>query len=86
MHLEIHQRAVGRSRIPDLVDGNSLVEVKNVRYQAYAQQLKDDLAMAGNMPGGSVTVVLPMGAWASGPLQAAFDNPRIPIWQGSLPW
>jgi len=70
----------GRNRIPDQVYAQNIVtrnptalgEVKNVKYQAYTQQLKDDVTLVG--PRGTVDVFLPPGARVSKPLQEAFDN------------
>jgi RHS repeat-associated protein len=75
----------GRNRIPDQVYAQNIVtrnptalgEVKNVKYQAYTQQLKDDVTLVG--PRGTVDVFLPPGARVSKPLQEAFDNPANPL-------
>jgi RHS repeat-associated protein len=75
----------GRNRIPDQVLASDVAtrrpvhvaEVKNRQYQAYTQQLKDDVSLVGR--NGKVDVYLPPGARVSGPLQEAFGNPRNPL-------
>jgi RHS repeat-associated protein len=75
----------GRERIPDRILAESVAtrqpthvaEVKNVKYQSYTKQLKDDVDLVG--PNGKVDVMLPPNARVSRPLQRAFDDPTNPL-------
>ena len=75
----------GRERIPDRIlaenaatrSPSQVAEVKNVKYQSYTKQLKDDVDLVG--PNGKVDVMLPPNARVSRPLQRAFDDPTNPL-------
>lgn len=81
----------GRLREPDFVHKiddvtlkpTIMTEVKNVKYQAHTQQLKDYADLA--RPAGRVDVALPPGARVSGPLQEAFDKGDNPLNRIDLP-
>jgi len=66
----------GRTRIADGLTDTTLSEVKNVRYQAYTQQLKDAVAYAQQNELQFDLYVRPNGGTVlSGPLQDAIYGP-----------
>lgn len=77
----------GRVRIPDQVNALNIktkkplivTEAKNVKYQSYTRQLKDNVALVGTGKGVKVNVVVRKDTQISRPLQKAHNDPKNPI-------
>lgn len=75
----------GRTRVPDQVNASHvsmrnplhITEVKNVNYQSFTRQLRDNVDLVG--PGGRVDVFVRPNTKLSGPLRRAHADPTNPI-------
>lgn len=75
----------GRIRVPDQVNASHvsmrnplhITEVKNVNYQSFTRQLRDNVDLVG--PGGRVDVFVRPNTKLSGPLRRAHADPTNPI-------
>jgi RHS repeat-associated protein len=75
----------GRKRIPDQVNTSNIstrnplhvTEVKNVKFQSFTRQLRDNVDLVG--PGGRVDVFVRPNTKLSGPLRRANADPTNPI-------
>jgi hypothetical protein len=66
----------GCNRIPDELNSSTIGEVKNVQYQYFSTQLKDDLSYA-QANGLQFNLYVASYTRIAGPLQAAIDAGQI---------